>query len=189
MFRRKYKKYITFSVPIKKELDNGKLITYKIRFIDSFRSMSRSLPNPTDNLSERFNNNKCIDCKSYPDYMATKDDQRNCIQLVFRCFECKNNYKKEFNKEDVNKFVLLLTKGIYLYEYMDSWERFDETSLPDKAAFYSSLNMENITDIDYSHTNKVFKKLKVKNLGDYHDLYVQSDTSDTLETCVSKYMN
>ena len=48
---------------------------------------------------------------------------------------------------------------------MDSWERFDETSLPNKEAFYSSLNMENITDVDYN-----------KNLGDYHDLYVQSET-------------
>ena len=59
---------------------------------------------------------------------------------------------------------------------MDSWERFDEKSLPDKETFYSSLNMENITDIDYRHANKVFKKLKLKNLGDYHDLYAQSDT-------------
>ena len=59
---------------------------------------------------------------------------------------------------------------------MDSWERFDEKSLPDKETFYSSLNIENITDIDYRHANKVFKKLKLKNLGDYHDLYAQSDT-------------
>ena len=55
---------------------------------------------------------------------------------------------------------------------MDSWEGFDETSLPDKEAFYSSLNMENITDVDYRRANKVFKKFKLKNLGDYHDLYV-----------------
>ena len=59
---------------------------------------------------------------------------------------------------------------------MDSWERFDETSLPDEEAFYSSLNMENITDIDYGHAKRVFKNLKNKNLGDYHDLHVQSDT-------------
>ena len=59
---------------------------------------------------------------------------------------------------------------------MDSWERFDETSFPDKEDFYSSLNMKNITDIDYRYANKVFKKFKLKNLGDYHDLYVQSDT-------------
>ena len=59
---------------------------------------------------------------------------------------------------------------------MDNLERFDETSLPDKESFYSSLNMEYIHDIDYRHGNNVFKKFKLKNLGKYHDLYVQSDT-------------
>ena len=59
---------------------------------------------------------------------------------------------------------------------MDNWERFDETSLPNKESFYSNLNMENIDDIDYRHGNNVFKRFKLKNLGEYHDLYVQSDT-------------
>ena len=59
---------------------------------------------------------------------------------------------------------------------MDSWERFNETSLPDKKAFYSELNIEDITDRDYAHAQKVFEEFKLKNLGDYHDLYVQSDT-------------
>ena len=59
---------------------------------------------------------------------------------------------------------------------MDSWERFDETSLSDKEAFYSSLNIENITDVDYRHAERVFKNLNNnKNLSDYHDLYVQRD--------------
>ena len=57
---------------------------------------------------------------------------------------------------------MLLRKGVYSYEYMDSWQRFDEISLPDKEVFYSNLNMEDITD---------FEKL-----GGYHDLYVKSDT-------------
>ena len=55
---------------------------------------------------------------------------------------------------------------------MDSWERSDETSLPDKEALYSSLNMEDITDVDYRQAKRVFKNLNNKNLGDYHDLYV-----------------
>ena len=70
---------------------------------------------------------------------------------------------------------MLLRKGVYPYEYMDSWERFNETSLPSKEDFYSNLNMENIDDIDYRHGNNVFKIFKLDNLGDYHDLYVQSD--------------
>ena len=59
---------------------------------------------------------------------------------------------------------------------MDSWERFNETSLPDKEAFYSNLNMEDITDVDNKHAKIVFKYLINKNSGDYHDLYVQSET-------------
>ena len=85
-------KYITFSVPMKKELGNGKSITYKMNFIDSFRFMSSSLSNLVDNLSEGLHSDKCTDCKPCLDYMMFKDDQ-----LFFRCFECKKNYKKEFN--------------------------------------------------------------------------------------------
>ena len=105
---------------------------YKIKFIDSFRFMDTSLSNLVDNLSEGLYCGKGTDCKSCLDYMITKDDQ-----LIFRCFECKKNYEKEFNKElmkrsgnmyefcngDINKFILLLKKGVYPYEYIDSWER------------------------------------------------------------------
>ena len=80
----------------------------------------------------------------------------------------------QFCNGDFNQFVLLLGKGVYPYKYMDSWERFDETSLPDKEAFYSKLNEESITD--KSHAQKVWEELKIKNLGEYHDLYVQCDT-------------
>ena len=117
--------------------------------------------------------------------MTTKDEQ-----LIFRCFRRKKNYEKNFNKDliqrfentyefcnkDLNKFTLLLRKGVYPYEYMDSWQRFDETSLPDKEAFYSNLNMEDTTDVDYRHGKTVFEYHINKNLRDYHDLHVQSDT-------------
>ena len=59
---------------------------------------------------------------------------------------------------------------------MDSWKRFDETSLPDKEAFYISLNMEDSTNVDHRHAKRVFKSFNNKNLGDYHDLHVESDT-------------
>ena len=58
---------------------------------------------------------------------------------------------------------------------MDSWERVNEKSLPDKKAFYSKLNLEDITNKEYAHAQKVFKELKLKHLGDHHDFYVQSD--------------
>ena len=78
---------------------------------------------------------------------------------------------------------------------MDNWERFEETLLPNREAFYSNLNMENITDTDYRYANKVFKEFKLKHLGEYHYLYVKSDTLllqmylKILEICVLKYMN
>ena len=71
----------------------------------------------------------------------------------------------------INLF-LLLRKGVYPYEYMNNWEKFDETSLPDKKGFYRELCLESNTDEDYTHAQKVFEELKLKNLGDYHDLYV-----------------
>ena len=87
---------------------------------------------------------------------------------------------------------MLLRKSVYPYEYMDSWKKFNETSLPSKEDFYSNLNMENIDDIDYRHGNNVFE---LENLGDYHDLHVQSDTLlladvfETLEIFVLKSTN
>ena len=88
-----------------------------------------------------------------------------------------NTYK--FWNNDINNFILLLRKGIYPYECMDSWETFNETTLPNKKAFYSELNLKDITDEDYIHAQKLFeelKKKKKKKLGEYHDLYLQSDT-------------
>ena len=77
---------------------------------------------------------------------------------------------------DLNKFILFLRKGVYPCEYMDTWEKCDETPLPDKKGFYSKLDLEDITDKDYEHAQKVWKVFGIKNLGEYHDLYVQSDT-------------
>ena len=88
----------------------------------------------------------------------------------------------------------MLRKGAYPYEYIDNWERFNETSLPSKESFYSSLNMEDIDDIDHRHGNNVVNKFKLDNLGDYHGLYVQSDTlllADVFENfrdmCLKQY--
>ena len=71
---------------------------------------------------------------------------------------------------------MLLRKGVHPYEYMDSWERFNETSLLNKENFYSCLNMEDITDIDDNYAKEVFREFRINNLDDYDDLYVKSDT-------------
>ena len=179
-------KYITFSVPIEKEGDDGEPIVYKIKFIDSLRFVSTLLSSLVDSLSDGLYNIKCKDCNLFLDYMNFYDDK-----LVYRCFGCKTNYNIDFNNKlkdvfsntynfcsgDINKFILLLRKGLYPYEYMVSFERFFGTSLPDKDPFYSNLNMGIIRDIDYRHAKKVFNKFNNNNnLSDYHDLYVQSNT-------------
>ena len=71
---------------------------------------------------------------------------------------------------------MLLRKGLYHDECMDDWEKIDETSLPEKDNFYSHLNMENITDADYALGKRVCKQFEIKNLGEYHALYVKSNT-------------
>ena len=176
MYIRKYsKKYITLSVTIKKKHDNGKTITHKLKFIDSYRFMQSKLSDLVDNLSE-INNKDCKTCmkrkniKSECEFIGFKNNRLN-----YRCKECNGTSAKSVNdliekfprmhkfcNGDLNKFVLLLRKGVYPYEYMDSWERFDETLLPDKKAFYSKLNDEGITDKDYAHAQKVWELFKIK---------------------------
>ena len=88
-------------------------------------------------------------------------------RLNYKCKECKKSRSKLANESikyfptlykfcngDLIKFFLLLRKGIYSYEYIDSWERFDENIIPPKEAFYSELNLGNITDKDYEHVKK-----------------------------------
>ena len=170
MLRRKYRKIYNFSVPIKKKIENKDIeITHKIKFIDSYRFMSMPLSKLIDNLSEGIHNNTCVDCKSCLDDIKTKNEK-----LILKCFNCKTYYENDFNKElikrftgtyefcnkNLTKFILLLRKGVYPYEYIDNWERFNETLLSSKEYFYSNLNMENIDGIDYRHGNNVFKRFK-----------------------------
>ena len=117
------------------------------------------------------------------DFIGFKNNKLN-----YRSKECNNESYKSINgliekfpnvykffKDDLNKFALLLKKGVYPYEYMDSWERFDETSLPDKNCFYSEFILGGITNRNYSHAQKVWEVFEINNLGEYQDLYFQCD--------------
>ena len=93
-----------------------------------------------------------------------------------------------------NKRRLLQKKGIYPYEYMDAFERFDENQLPEKEKFYSSLSGEGITDEEYAHAQEVWETFGCQTLGSYHDLYVATDVlllADVFENfrgvCQEKY--
>ena len=100
--------------------------------------------------------------------------------------------QRRFPEENMRR--LLLKKGIYPYEYMDSFERFHETQLPEKEKFYSSLSGKGITDEDYVHAKQVWETFGCRNLGDYHDLYLETDTllladvfENFREVCEEKY--
>ena len=89
---------------------------------------------------------------------------------------------------------LMSQKGVYPYDHMDSFEKFNQTELPTKDQFYSILNDQHITDDEYDHAKKVWKAFKIKTMGEYHDLYLGSDVlllADVFEsfrkTCLQYY--
>ena len=83
--------------------------------------------------------------------------------------------RKLFGFEDYSElqYNLLTRKGIYPYEYMSSWDKFKESQLPPIEAFYSNLNMTNISEDDYQHAQHVWKEFGIHNPGDYHNLYLE----------------
>ena len=80
-----------------------------------------------------------------------------------------------FEEYNYKQRELLIRKGIYPYEYMNSWDRFNDDRLPRKEHFYSNLNMSGVSDKEYQHACKVWKEFKIKNMGEYHDLYLRTD--------------
>ena len=92
--------------------------------------------------------------------------------------ELKNKIKNtfKFSSNGINKFILLLRIGVNPYEYVDDWEKFNETVLPEKEKSYSNLRLDDITDADYMHAKRVCKGFEMKNLDEYNDLYLKSDT-------------
>ena len=105
--------------------------------------------------------------------------------------EAFKNTKQKFKKEQFN---LMKQKGVYPYDFMDGFEKFNNTQLPNKDEFYSILNNEHITDEDYQHAQNVWNTFNLKTMGDYHDLYLKSDVlllADVFEhfrkTCTQYY--
>ena len=126
---------------------------------------------------------------------------------MYKCLECQDiSYKplQPLNNKfgniyrlcnnDNQKFILLLRKGVYPYEYKYDCKKFNETKLPSIKDYYSNFHLKHISKEDYNHARNVWNTFKISKLGPYHDLYVQSDTlllSDVFEafhkTCIKEY--
>ena len=103
--------------------------------------MASSLLSLVDDLTEGIHKIKCNDCDFFLEYESVKSNL-----VKYKCLSCNEDYSNkldeklkkwfknafEFSDNDINKFILLLRKGVYHYEYMDDWENFNETTLPEK---------------------------------------------------------
>ena len=181
-------KYVSFSIPLKVTNDEGKIIIYRLKFIDSSRFMNTSLSNLTDNLPE-INTINCETCMeknriiSECQYITHENNG-----LIYKCKKCnaksyklttplKEKFRNTYNfcNDNIDKFLLLLRKGVYPY-------KFEETMLPPHIYFDSELNIKENINNDYEHAQKVWNTFNIKHLGDYHDLYVQAETSQLADT-------
>jgi hypothetical protein len=135
-----------------------------LRFIDSMQFMKSGLDKLASNLSAQ----KCKD--------------RDCTNPKHpwridagRCFAHPENFKITRSQTPPEMLEIYLKKGVYHYEYMNSWEKFDKTSLPPKEAFYSKLNNTHISDIEYEYAKSVWEKAGCKTMHNYHDIYLKTD--------------
>ena len=174
-------------------------ISHKIKFLSSSRFMASLLSSLVGNLTEGIHK---IKCRGFGCCLEYESVNKNLIKQ--KGLSCNLNYSKKlndklkkkfqntfkFSNNDINKIILLLRKDLYRYEYLDDWEKFNETTLPEK----EFLNIEDITDADYAHAKRVCKDFEIENVGEYNDLYLNSDTlllADVFEnyrkTCLEIY--
>ena len=158
-----------------------------LTFIDSFQFMGSSLEKLVKNITKC---GKCETCKP-DDCLKLKINYKNKTsqhKTSIPCGECQNcknidkdcinpkyddlKYTSEIFKDE--KLNLMARKGVYPYDYMDSFKKF-KSQLPKKEDFYSILNEKDISNEDYQHVQNVWNTFNLKNMGDYHDLYLKSD--------------
>ena len=164
----------TFSVHIKQEVikiskdcnESNESISHKIKFINSSRFMASLLSSLVGNLTEGIHK---IKCRGFGCCLEYESVNNNLIKQ--KGLSCNLNYSKKlndklkkkfqstfkFSNNDINKFILLLRKDLYRYEYMDDWEKFNETTIPEK----EFLNIEDITHADYAHAKRVCKHFEI----------------------------
>ena len=150
-------KYISFSVNVQEDIDNNddvdeeeerKSKNYRLRFIDCFSFMNFSLDSLRDNLSE-INYKTCVKCKErIKSVQYCKFIDLSNKKSRYKCLKCNDiSYKSikpliekfpntyRLSNEDNQKFILLIRKGVYPYEYIDDWSKLNETELLQKMLF------------------------------------------------------
>ena len=165
-------------------------INIQLRFIDSMRFMAGSLESHIYNRADIVK----FFCCDQTNFDLVGIDGNYCAQM--RCKKCGKIKARQLEKKTLVKsfaslsnyvynergdsnadeqFRLLLTKGVFPYEYIDSWHRFEETTIPSQKSYYHRLKLEECSDDDYSHVHKMWKAFDHKNIGDDNNLYVRSD--------------
>ena len=113
--------------------------------------------------------------RKYPSFIDSAKFMSSSLDFLVNNLASGGGNFVGFENYSNNQCKLLIRKGIYRYEYMDSWDRFEETALPPASFFYSKLNISGVSYQDYEHAHKVWRDFKTKNLGEYHDLYLRTD--------------
>ena len=167
----------------------------RLQFTDSLQHLSSSLDRLVSNLADKA---KIIGCEYCPrrgppnailrhQNIAHKGDnltkfihtENNSTlpELFPNLYEnFKKKWKKKLEPVEEKAFELLTRKGVYPYAYMDSFERFKETRLPSKEAFFNDLTKKDISEEDFEFAEEIWKTFHLQNLGELHDLYMETDT-------------
>ena len=167
----------------------------RLQFTDSLQHLSSSLDRLVSNLADKA---KIIGCEYCPrrgppnailrhqniahkgdNLIKFKHTENNSTlpELFPNLYEnFKKKWKKKLEPVEEKAFELLTRKGVYPYAYMDSFERFKETRLPSKEAFFNDLTKKDISEEDFEFAEEIWKTFHLQNLGELHDLYMETDT-------------
>ena len=188
----KNNKYVTYNLKL---IDNKRFMDHSLsNLVDNLSGLQecKCLNKNDQDIKIKYKEQNVLIHKSIIENNKEKQIHGNkIIKIAYtRCKSCNTKNKQlldslikrfpstyKLSKNNTDKFLLLLRKGVYPYEYMNDWDKFNETDLPSIKDHYHNLHLENITVKDHSHAKNVWNTFKIKNLGEYYDLYVQSDTA------------
>ena len=187
-------KYISFFIEfelcrfkVKNELGEmeEKVVKHEIRFADSFKFMASSLEKLVENLTSRGKCKSCKpgDCLKEEKVIGSCGKCQNCLLVSEPCHSPVGEFLNQTKIHGTN-IDLLMKKGVYPYEFMDSFEKF-EVSLPGKNAFFSRLTGSEISEKDFEHACNAWKRFGMKNMGEFHDVHLKTDVlllSDVFES-------